>query len=34
MYANEKQFLLEIFLQFSKQMMILDDEGEVHFNKK
>jgi hypothetical protein len=34
MYADEKQFLLEIFLPFSKQMMILDDEGEVHFNKK
>src|SRR6185312_6964165 len=34
MYAGEKQFLLEIFLPFSKKMMTLNDEGEVHFNKK
>ncbi len=34
MYADEKQFLLQIFLPFSKEMMILNDEGEVHFNKK
>jgi hypothetical protein len=34
MFADEKQFLLEIFLPFSKEMMTLNDEGEVHFDKK
>jgi hypothetical protein len=34
MYADDKQFLLEIFLPFSKEMMILNDEGEVHFDRK
>jgi hypothetical protein len=34
MYADDKQFLLETFLPFSKEMMILNDEGEVHFDRK
>jgi hypothetical protein len=34
MFADERQFLLEVFLASTNEMMSLNDEGEVHFDKQ
>ncbi len=34
MHADERQFLLEVFLASTNEMMSLNDEGEVHFEKQ